>query len=57
MPGVGGVLGTRARIATGLGVDVDRIQGRILTALAAPIAPREIADVPCQEIVVETPDL
>jgi 2,5-furandicarboxylate decarboxylase 1 len=57
MPVVGGVLGTRARIAAGLGVDVDGIQARILNALAAPIVPREIADAPCQEIVVETPDL
>jgi 2,5-furandicarboxylate decarboxylase 1 len=57
MPVVGGVLGTRERIVAGLGVEVDGIQTRILNALAAPIAPREIADAPCHEIVVETPDL
>jgi 2,5-furandicarboxylate decarboxylase 1 len=37
--------------------DVNGIQERILDALATPIAPREIAGAPCQEVVVETPDL
>lgn len=54
---VGGVLGSRARLAAGLGVPFAHVQGRMLEALAAPLAPREVDDAPCQELVVESPDL
>jgi 2,5-furandicarboxylate decarboxylase 1 len=57
MPVVGGVLGSRARMAMSLGVDVDGIHERILRALAEPLAPRAVAEPPCQEVQIETPDL
>jgi 2,5-furandicarboxylate decarboxylase 1 len=57
MPVVGGVLGSRERIALGLGVDVDGIRGRMLRGLAEPLAPRRVTEAPCQEVQVETPDL
>lgn len=59
MPVVGGVMGSRARIAAGLGLGgaVDQIQDRMLEALAAPLAPRHVSGAPCQEIQIESPDL
>jgi len=57
IPVVGGVLGSRARLAAGIGVTFGELQGRMLEALDAPIAPREVAGAPCQELVVEAPDL
>jgi 2,5-furandicarboxylate decarboxylase 1 len=54
---VGNVLGSRARLAAGLGVPFAQVQRRMLDALAGPLAPREVADAPCREIVVESPDL
>jgi 4-hydroxy-3-polyprenylbenzoate decarboxylase len=57
LPVVGGVLGSRARIAAGLGITVNEIQDRMLEALAEPVAPREVTDAPCQEIEIESPDL
>ncbi len=57
MPVVGGVLGSRARIAAGLGVKPERIQERMLRALRDPLEPAEIASPPCQQTVIEDPDL
>ncbi|HEX5195248.1 MAG TPA: UbiD family decarboxylase [Solirubrobacteraceae bacterium] len=57
MPIVGNVLGTRARIAASLGVAVDELGERIVTALASPIEPVPAGDAPCQEVVVDDPDL
>jgi len=57
IPVVGGVLGSRTRLAAGVGVSFAELQARMLEALAAPIPPREVADAPCQELVVEAPDL
>src|ERR1700749_4255599 len=54
---VGGVLGSRARMAVGLGVEFTGIQPRIVRARAEPLAPRGVAEAPCQEIEIETPDL
>ncbi len=54
---VGGALGSRARIAAGLGVPFANVQERLLEALAAPLAPRAVASAPCQEVVVPSPDL
>jgi len=56
-PVVGGVLGSRRRIAAGAGVEFGALQQRLLAALASPLAPREVAAGPCQEVVVESPDL
>jgi 4-hydroxy-3-polyprenylbenzoate decarboxylase len=57
LPVVGNLLASRERIAAALGTTVAGIQERMLGALAAPIAPVEVADAPCQEVVVENPDL
>jgi len=57
LPVLGNLLATRTRIAAALETTVDRIQQRMLAALASPIAPVEVADAPCQEVVVDDPDL
>jgi 2,5-furandicarboxylate decarboxylase 1 len=57
MPVVGNVLVSRERIAAALGTTVARIQERMLAALATPVAPVEVGDAPCQEMVVDDPDL
>jgi UbiD family decarboxylase len=57
MPVVGGVLASRARIAAGLGTDLDGLQDRMMRALAEPLTPRPVSDAPCQEVQVEAPDL
>ena len=57
LPVVGNVLATRERIAAALGTSVAGIQERMLGALAAPVAPIEVAAAPCQEVQVEDPDL
>jgi 2,5-furandicarboxylate decarboxylase 1 len=58
MPVVGNVLGTRERIAASLGVGVEDLGERIVAALAAPIEPAPVvADAPCQQVVVDDPDL
>lgn len=56
-PIVGNVLGSRARIAESLGVAVDELGERIVAALASPIEPAPAGDAPCQEVVVDDPDL
>jgi UbiD family decarboxylase len=58
MPVVGGVLSSRRRIAAGVGAEsFAGVQAKLLDALATPIAPREVADAPCQELIDESPDL
>jgi 2,5-furandicarboxylate decarboxylase 1 len=57
MPVVGNLLTSRERIAAALGTTVGGIQERMLEALAMPVAPVEMTDAPCQEVVVENPDL
>ncbi len=57
IPVVGNLLISRERIAMALGTTVDGIQERMLGALAKPIAPVEVADAPCQQVVVDDPDL
>src|SRR6185437_7708303 len=57
LPVLGNLLGSRRRIALGLGVDVDEIQNHLLRALEHPFKHRQIADPPCQEVVVTEVDL
>jgi 2,5-furandicarboxylate decarboxylase 1 len=57
MPVVGNLLVSRERIAAALGTTVAGIQERMLQALAMPVAPVEVTDAPCQQVVVEHPDL
>lgn len=57
LPVVGNVLGSRRRIALGLGVEVDEIENRLLHALEHPLAPREIEHAPCQQVVAPDVDL
>ncbi len=57
MPVVGNLLVNRDRIAAALGSTVGGIQDRMLEALATPMAPVEVADAPCQEVVIDDPDL
>src|SRR6185437_361057 len=52
LPVLGNLLGTRRRIALGLGVPVDEIQNHLLRALEHPLPHRQIADAPCQQVVV-----
>jgi 4-hydroxy-3-polyprenylbenzoate decarboxylase len=57
LPVVGNVLNSRRRMADALGVGLGELQERIVDAISRPIAPREVADAPCQEVVVDMPDL
>jgi UbiD family decarboxylase len=57
MPVVAGVLGSRARIGAGLGVEPARIQERMLQALASPLAPIEVDAPPCQQTAIDDPEL
>lgn len=54
---VGNLLPTRERIALGLETAVADLQRKIVNAIGAPVAPRSVGDGPCQELVVDTPDL
>ena len=54
MPVVVGALAANAEIyRIGMGVPLDRIGDRWGEAIAAPVPPVEVADPPCQEMVVE----
>jgi 2,5-furandicarboxylate decarboxylase 1 len=57
MPVVGNLLASRERIAAALGTTVAGIQQRMLGALTEPVAPVEVAAPPCQQVVVDDPDL
>jgi 4-hydroxy-3-polyprenylbenzoate decarboxylase len=57
LPVVGNVLNSRRRMANALGVDLGELQERIVDAISRPMAPREVANGPCQEVVVDAPDL
>lgn len=52
LPVLGNLLGSRRRVALGLGVDVDEIQNHLLRSLEHPFKHRQIPDPPCQEVVV-----
>ena len=57
LPVVGNVLNSRRRMADALGVGLGELEERIVDAISRPVAPREVADGPCQEVVVDAPDL
>jgi 4-hydroxy-3-polyprenylbenzoate decarboxylase len=57
LPVVGNVLNSRRRMADALGVGLGELQERIVDAISRPVPPREVADGPCQEVVVDEPDL
>lgn len=57
MPVAGNLLYARERIADGLGVGVDQVLPRLVSAIADGIPPVAAASGPCQEVVVERPDL
>jgi UbiD family decarboxylase len=57
LPVLGNLLGSRRRIALGLGVPVEEIQNHLLSALEHPFAHRQVADAPCQEVIASDVDL
>ena len=58
VPVVGGLLSSPRRIALALGCDVTEVGARMAAATEKPIAARIIdGPAPCQEIVIDTPDL
>lgn len=57
IPVVGNLLNSRRRMAVGLGIEPADLQERLIAAIAQPLEHRIVADAPCQEAVVETPDL
>jgi 4-hydroxy-3-polyprenylbenzoate decarboxylase len=57
LPVVGNVLNSRRRMADALGVGLGELQERIVEAISRPVAPREVADGPCHEVVIDAPDL
>ena len=50
---VGALAANRQIYCIGMGVGVDEIGGRWSRAIANPIPPVEVADAPCQEVVIE----
>lgn len=50
---VGGMAATRQIYSIGMGVPVEAIGDHWKQALAAPLAPVEVTDAPCQEVVLE----
>ena len=54
---VGNLLSSRERIALGLGCSVAGLQDKITGAIAQPLAPRPVSEAPCQDILVDRPDL
>lgn len=57
LPVLGNVLNSLTRFADALETPPADLQARIVAAIAKPLASRLAASGPCQEIVVETPDL
>lgn len=57
IPAVGNLLNSRSRIARGLGTKVACVQQKILAAINAPLALRVIPSGPCQDVIVDSPDL
>jgi 2,5-furandicarboxylate decarboxylase 1 len=57
LPVLGNLLGSRRRIALGLGVPVEEIQNHLLSALEHPFEHRQVADAPCQEVIATDVDL
>ena len=57
LPVVGNVLNSRRRMADALGARLGELQERIVDAISRPVAPCEVAEGPCQEVVVDAPDL
>lgn len=53
----GNLLCSRERIALGLGVRPQELQERIVAAIRRPVDPVPVRSAPCQEVVVERPDL
>lgn len=53
----GNLLCSRERIALGLGVAHERLQQRLVSAIRAPGPIVSIRNAPCQEVVVERPEL
>ncbi len=54
---VGAMAGSRAIYRAGLGVDADGVGPTWRQAIDKPVAPIEVSDAPCQEIVLEGDDL
>jgi len=57
LPAAGNLLNSTSRIARGLGTDTLGLQGKILGAIRQPLALHRVQCGPCQEVVVESPDL
>ena len=54
---VGALAANREIYSIGMRAPVEEIGARWSSAIANPIAPREISDAPCQEVVIEGSDL
>ena len=53
----GNHLTTRERIAAALGTTAASLQQRLVDAIASPLAPALVEAAPCQDVIVENPDL
>ena len=54
---VGGICGTRELIAMALGTNVEGIIQKIINAMENPVNPNIIENAPCQEVIMEDPDI
>lgn len=53
----GNLLASRERIALGLGAQEAQLQDRLLSAIRRPLDPVVVKSAPCQEVVIDHPDL
>ncbi len=54
---VGNLLNSRSRIARALGLAPDAMQARLIEAITAGVPPRVVPQGPCQDVVIDRPDL
>ena len=57
LPVVGNLLNALPRIARGLGTTRAALQGKIIAAIDKPLAHRQVASAPCQDVVIPDPVL
>jgi 2,5-furandicarboxylate decarboxylase 1 len=53
----GNLLCTRERIALGLDAPLEGVQRKLVQAIRRPVAPAVVERAPCQEVILERPDL
>jgi 2,5-furandicarboxylate decarboxylase 1 len=55
IPVAGNIFYSREQIAAGLGVSIDNLQSKLVSAITNGISPHFVEEAPCQEVVVNNP--